>query len=295
MRQHPPFELSRGHVARIVLMEGNTAERRARAKELGVRSSSEIYAISIKAHFPEIEIDVVNAADREWGFPDGRQLSDYDGFVVSGSSLHAYDKDFAVTNQIGLIAKAGEAGLPIFGSCWGLQIAAMAAGGQVEYHPKGREVGFARKIVLTDAGKKHPMFAGKGPVFDAPCIHYDEVTRMPEGAVLLASNSHSLVQAATIPLGNSEVWAVQYHPEFDLQQLAQLYNLYKEDMLAQGFFANSESLEAYCAKLLALVGNPSNEGLAWELGIDEDITEDRRRRAEIIAWIEAKVLLARLG
>jgi GMP synthase (glutamine-hydrolysing) len=61
------------------------------------------------------------------------------------------------------------------------------------------------------------MFAGKGAVFDAPCIHYDEVTRLPDNATLLASNAHSVVQAAVVPVGRSEVWAVQYHPNSTLR------------------------------------------------------------------------------
>lgn len=274
----------------LLLMEGNTAARRARAVELGVRSSSEIYAMAIRAHFPDLELAVVNAADEDWSIPGGRQLSDFDGMVVTGSSLHAYDQEFAVTNQIRMIADAGDAGLPIFGSCWGLQIAAMAAGGLVEYNPRGREVGFARKIVVNAAGEQHPMFAGKTGVFDAPCIHYDEVTRLPDGATLLASNSHSLVQAAVVPLGKSEVWAVQYHPEFDIRQLAQLYTLYADDMLSQGFFADRAALDAHVALVEGLARNPADAGLAWQLGVDEDITDDRRRRAEIINWIETCVL-----
>ena len=246
--------------------------------------------MAIRAHFPDLELAVVNAADEDWSIPGGRQLSDFDGMVVTGSSLHAYDQEFAVTNQIRMIADAGDAGLPIFGSCWGLQIAAMAAGGLVEYNPRGREVGFARKIVVNAAGEQHPMFAGKTGVFDAPCIHYDEVTRLPDGATLLASNSHSLVQAAVVPLDKSEVWAVQYHPEFDIRQLAQLYTLYADDMLSQGFFADRAALDAHVALVEGLARNPADAGLAWQLGVDEDITDDRRRRAEIINWIETCVL-----
>jgi GMP synthase (glutamine-hydrolysing) len=274
----------------LLLMEGNTAEKRALGVQLGVRSSSEIYSIAIRAHFPDIALVVVNAADEDWVIPGGRQLSDFDGLVVTGSSLHAYDKDFAVTNQIAMISNAGDAGLPIFGSCWGLQIAAMAAGGLVARNPGGREVGIARKILVNEQGAKHPMFRGKTGVFDAPCIHYDEVTRLPEGATLLASNSHSRIQAALIPLGKSEVWAVQYHPEFDLQQLVQLYTLYADDMVEQGFFADRPTLSAYVANLSALANNPADLGLAWQLGIDEDITNDRRRRREIINWIEGCIL-----
>ena len=276
-------------MTRLLLMEGNTADKRARAAELGVRSSSEIYALAILAHFPDFDLDVVNAADADWAIPGGRSFADYDGFVVTGSSLHAYDREFAVTNQIAMLRDAAEAGLPVFGSCWGLQIAVMAAGGQVEYNPRGREVGFARKIVRTAAGADHPMFAGKGAVFDAPCIHYDEVTRLPDNATLLASNAHSVVQAAVVPVGRSEVWAVQYRPEFDIAQLVQLYTLYADDMIAQGFFSDRAALDAYVKVLTGLAAAPQDAGLAWQLGVDEDITDDSRRRAEILNWIKAFV------
>ncbi len=279
-------------MTRLLLMEGNVAERRARAKSLGMRTSSEIYAEAIRAHFPQIEIDVVNAADPDFAIPAGRSFGDYQGFVVSGSALHAYDTDFAVINQIDLLKQAAEAGLPCFGSCWGLQIAAMAAGGEVAYHPHGKEVGFARKIMPTEAGRRHAMFRHKPPVFDAPCIHYDEVTRLPEGATLLASNAHSKVQAAIIPLGTSEVWAVQYHPEYDVRQVLAIYRLYAEDMISPDFFPDLAALEAYCTKLQALVDAPTKAGTAWELGVDADILDDTTRRGEIIAWIEEKVLVS---
>ncbi len=272
---------------KILLMEGNIAERRAKGAALGVRSSSGIYRDSLLAHFPDLEIDIFNPEDP---LPGRNALAAYDGMIISGSGLHAYDTDFAVTNQIALVREAAEVGLPIFGSCWGLQIAAMAAGGLVEYHAQGREVGFARKIMVTEAGRNHPMFARKGPVFDAPCIHYDEVTRLPEHATLLATNAHSEVQAALIPLANSEIWAVQYHPEFDAAHLADLYRLYADDMVGQGFFADLNELEDYAARLTALDSHPDNAALAWQLGVDADITDDARRRAEIIAWVETCVI-----
>lgn len=275
---------------KLLMMEGNTADRRERGSSLGVRTTSEIYTLAISAHFPDLQIDVVNGADEDWAIPGNRTFSDYDGFVICGSSLHAYDDIFPVTNQIALLTRAAQAGLPAFGSCWGLQIAAVAAGGQVAFNPRGREVGIARKIELNEEGRAHPMFSGKRRVFDAPCIHYDEVIRLPEGATLLASNAHSEVQAAVIPLGNSEVWAVQYHPEFDLQQLAQLYTLYADEMIRQGFFRDQADLDAYRVKLDALSRKPDDMGLAWQLGVDSDITDDEMRRTEILNWIRSRVL-----
>lgn len=277
-------------MTRLLLMEGNTKDKRDLADKLGVRTASAIYSKAILDHYPDVEIDILNAADEGEVIPHGRSFADYDALVISGSGLHAYDDSFAVTNQIENLKIAGATGMPIFGSCWGLQIATIAAGGKVGLSPNGREIGFARKIVPTDAGKNHPMLVKKGPAFDAPCIHYDEVTQLPDDAILLASNRHSEVQAAIVPVGKSKVWAVQYHPEFDLLQLQQLLTLYESDMINQKFFADLESLKEYRDKLKSLADNPDDSSLAWQLGIDSDITNDELRRGEILSWLNSEVL-----
>ena len=282
-------------MTRLLLLEGNPADRRAQARARGVRWSSEIYAQAIAAHFPDLALDVSYAVDPGEHLPAGRGWGDYAGLVITGSALHAYDRTPAVADQIALMVEAADHGLPIFGSCWGLQIATIAAGGHVARSPRGREVGIARKIALTPAGQAHAMFSkkglfGKGTVFDAPCIHYDEVSALPPGATLLAGNAHSAVQAALIPLGRSTVWGVQYHPEFDLAQIAQLNRLDEADMIAQGFFADHAAIAAHNGKLEALHADRSRADLAWQLGVDGDLLDDRQRRAEIIAWIESEVL-----
>ena len=277
-------------MTRLLLLEGNPADRRAQARIKGVRWSSEIYAEALLAHYPDLVLDVIYGADADGALPAGADWADYAGMVVTGSALHAYDPDPEVTRQIDWLIAACDHGLPVFGSCWGLQIAVVAAGGVVAKSPHGREVGIARKIVPTPAGAAHPMLAGKGPVFDAPCIHYDEVARLPENATLLAANAHSPVQAALVPLGRSTVWGVQYHPEFDLAQIAQLNRLDEADMIAQGFFADHAAIAAHNALLEALHADRTRTDLAWQLGLDADILDDRRRRAEVIAWLDTEVL-----
>ena len=71
-----------------------------------------------------------------------------------------------VAKQIDLTRRAYRAQVPSFGSCWAAQIAVVAAGGQVQPNPNGREMGIARKIELTPAGRAHPMYEGKASVFD---------------------------------------------------------------------------------------------------------------------------------
>lgn len=277
---------------RILMLEGNTLATQKKAAALGVRSASEVYGEAVAAHFPDLPIDVLNGADRDQHLPAGAQLSDYAGLVISGSGLHAYDETFEVRNQIEVVRAYAETGGPILGSCWGLQIAVMAAGGSVALSPNGREIGIARKIVLNEAGRAHTFFKGKRAVFDAPCIHYDEVSGMPEGAVLLASNDHSAVQAAIVPVGASEVWAVQYHPEFDMAQLSMLMTLYGKAMISEGFFNTEEERAAHAALYDRLTTHADDASAAWRLGVDGDVLDDRHRRAEIINWVEACVLAA---
>ncbi|MCJ9427965.1 type 1 glutamine amidotransferase [Kordiimonas marina] len=277
-------------MAHLLLMEGNPKKVREKAAAISVRAASEVYGQSISAHFPDIDLTVVNAADPDAEIPGGLSLSDFDGMVISGSSLRAFDNDPGVTRQIDLLKAFCETGKPVLGSCWGLQIAAIAAGGEVAPSPKGREIGFARKVTLNEAGRAHPYFKGRHHSFDAPCIHYDEVSRLPAGATLLCGNRHSEVQGAVIPIGKSEVWAVQYHPEFDVEQLSMLFRLYKEDLVSQGFFHTEDEAETFKGLLDKLVENPEAKAAAWQLGIDADILHDEMRRAEIINWVEHCIL-----
>ncbi len=88
-------------------------------------------------------------------------LENYDGVTMTGSALNIYNGGEPVTRQIELAKAVFAAGVPFFGSCWGLQVAVTAAGGEVRANPRGREFGFARRILLTDAGSAASFVRGK--------------------------------------------------------------------------------------------------------------------------------------
>jgi len=210
--------------------------------------------------------------------------------VIGGSGLHAYHDEIAVTRQIDLVREIFKTGTPVLGSCWGLQIAVIAAGGIVAKATNQREVGLARKIALTDEGASHPMFQGKAAVFDSPCIHLDEVTQVPDGAVVLASNQHSHVQALSFVRNGTDFWGVQYHPEFDLFHMARLAVLYSDIMIEGGFYRSIEEGKALAADMETLHADPSRYDLSWKLGVDSDVLDDGIRTLEIRNWIEKKVM-----
>lgn len=270
---------------KLLMMEGNPLKVQKKAAKIGVRTASQVYINAIKHFDSSIKIDIINGADGE-KLEQNKSYSDYSGLIISGSSLRAFEPQQEVLNQINFLKDFATSGLPILGSCWGLQIAAIASGGQVGPSNNGRELGIARKITKTEHGFNHPFLKNKNTCFDAPCIHYDEVTRLPSSATLLASNEHSKVQAAIIPVENSEVWGVQYHPEFDIAQLQMLMRLYKQDMFKQNFL----NTEAQYANLMELYDNLENEESSfssrWQLGIDNDILDINKRAAEISNWLD---------
>lgn len=270
---------------RILIADGNTTELNNISRSSGCELGAERYAFEIKRMFPSVHVEIVFPADSDQYLPNGVALSDFDGMVMGGSGLHAFDQTPDVTRQIDLMRSALDAGLKVLGSCWGLQVAAAATGGRVAQSPRGREVGIARKITLTQAGMGHGLFADKPAVFDSPCIHYDEVTQLPSGSVVLASNAHSSVQSAVIRKGSGVFWGMQYHPEFDLPHLANLYLRFADAMIADGFFKDQDDLDLYCARLQALNQDPGRLDLRWQLGIDDDVIDPDQRCLEIRNWV----------
>jgi|EP01047_Picozoa_sp_COSAG01_P037996 GMP synthase (glutamine-hydrolysing) len=62
--------------------------------------------------------------------------------------------------QLELARRAYLTGVPQFGSCWGMQVAARSAGLECLANSAGREQGVSRKISPTQEGSRHPLFRG---------------------------------------------------------------------------------------------------------------------------------------
>lgn len=274
-------------VPKILIADGNTKTNNDQMQAVGGQLGAERYANEIRRMYPDAELVTIYPADSDDYLPKGVSLTDFDGMVMGGSGLHAFDQAPEVTRQVDLMREALESDMQVLGSCWGLQVAAAATGGTVAKSPRGREVGIARKISVTQAGAGHALYMDKPHVFDSPCIHYDEVTHLPAGSVILAENAHSSVQAAVIRVGGGIFWGVQYHPEFDIAHLANLYRRYASDMISQGYFIDEDALETYCGELAALHQDPSRLDLRWRLGIDDDVIDADMRCREIRNWVES--------
>jgi GMP synthase (glutamine-hydrolysing) len=239
----------------------------------------------------DVECTVVHPAHPGGArFPAGIELRSFDGIAWTGSALNAYKDVPEVRAQVELARAAFDSGVPQFGSCWGLQVAATAVGGTVRVNPQGRELGVARKITLTKAGNEHAMFDGKRAPFDAIAVHMDEVTVLPPGASVLASNAVSMVQAAEIRFKAGTFWGTQYHPEYDLNEIATVVLRYGERLVQAGFFADMATLTRFVTDLRSLHANPMRNDLAWLYGLGQDVLDPQRRHLELKQWLNLQVL-----
>jgi GMP synthase (glutamine-hydrolysing) len=269
-----------------LVAESEPPQARAKRRRSVGKSSGETYVEALRALAPDARCYRVKPADAWAELPTGAALTGYDSVFVTGSPLHAYDDTPETRREVEFMRAVFAAGTPAFGSCAGLQVATVAAGGTVRRAQNGREAAFARRITPTGVGRTHPLLAGRPAVYDAPAFHTDEVEHLPEGAVLLATNTLTNVQAAEIRQGDGVFWGVQYHPELGLDEVAGALRRQSEELVREGLARTETDVEDYAADIEALHREPSRRDLAWRFGLDQEVTEPSRRVVEIRNFIE---------
>jgi GMP synthase (glutamine-hydrolysing) len=157
-------------------------------------------------------------------------LADTAGIIVTGSP--AYVTDLEPWNDIaaGYLRDAHEREVPVLGVCYGHQLLAWAFGGDVGFHPAGREIGSVA-VHTTDAASDDRLFAELPAQFTAQVSHQQSVLGLPQGAILLASNDFDPHHA--FRLGQTS-WGVQFHPEFNAGITRAYITARQDDLRAEG-------------------------------------------------------------
>lgn len=139
------------------------------------------------------------------------ELTGSDGLLVLGGPQSATDGD-EVSGLGGvrhLLRQAIERDLPTLAVCLGAQLLAQAGGGRVRRGSDGPEVG-PGLVAKRDAADADPVF---GPLPLSPDVvqwHHDEISQLPTGATLLASNPRYDHQAYRV---GRRVYGLQFHIE----------------------------------------------------------------------------------
>lgn len=115
---------------------------------------------------------------------------------------------------------------PVFGSCWGHQFMALAAGGEVIGDRERSEVG-SFEITLGEQGSKDPLFENFPSSFFVQLGHNDRVSRLPEGWVELAASERCPNQV--IRLEGRPVYGTQFHSELNEDRLRERLQVYLQE------------------------------------------------------------------
>jgi len=133
------------------------------------------------------------------------------GLVVLGGPMGAADDHRApyLPDVRALLRAAVAAEQPTLAVCLGAQLLALAHGGRIAPNPDGPELG-AQLVAKRTAAATDPLW---GPLPITPDVvqwHFDAITALPAGAILLAGSP--LCENQAFRLGRL-AWGVQFHIE----------------------------------------------------------------------------------
>jgi GMP synthase-like glutamine amidotransferase len=163
-----------------------------------------------------------------------------DGVIISGSPRDAWSDSPDVLQLLEFVQRTISRSQPTLGVCFGHQLLGRGLGADVRQNPAGWEVG-ARKVKLTSDGLNSALFAGFDPEFEAIESHRDAVLTLPPAGKLLASNTHTPIQAFSV---GERFFGVQFHPEMDGEILRFVWTERREKFRGQVGFDLDHALDS---------------------------------------------------
>lgn len=174
--------------------------------------------------------------------------------IISGSYGTIFEDKPWIPPLLDFIRNAHDLGVHLLGICFGHHAIASALGGEVVFNPRGREMGTV-PVYLTEEGWNSPLFRGFESGGLMSLLHRTHVSRMPEGAVRLAFNRMTPVQAFSV--GNT--FGLQFHPEITPVQLTQLAEMFKYVLIRKEKFL--DSIEHYNDFITSFRDTPAGMGI----------------------------------
>ena len=245
---------------KILIVEGNLKEENQSFTEGGIKTHTESLKDSISYFTNDLEIDVVNPSSDKNISEVAKGLEKFDGMIWGGSSLNIYNDTLEIRRQIEFMKSCQNKIKNILAICWGLQVAATVAGGQVKRCMTGSHRGIAHDIEINSNGLQHPIYKNKNETFNTPAFNFDEVVKLPKNSILLASNPINKVMGVNFKSGVSDIWGIQYHPEITYDKMISLIHFRKDRLLNNKAFVDEQEINNHVA-MIAEENKKSNKDL----------------------------------
>lgn len=175
-------------------------------------------------HLPEANLPEIHVAAGH-ALPE---ISDFDGFIISGSEMGVYDKTDWMEPLKTFLQALRDQRVPVFGICFGHQIMAEAYGGRAEKIDGGYEIGVRQYTQKPDsvADDQPPQET----LFAAHAMHQDQVVSIPPSARVTAKAPYCPVAALDYQF---PARSLQFHPEYSTQFVAEAIDMFEGKIISE--------------------------------------------------------------
>ena len=194
---------------------------------------------------PSSKVTIINPENDDETSKVLENMDQYNGIIFTGGAMRLNDMTDVIKKHINFASNCFKHNNKILAICWGLQVCSVAAGGKVAAGKNGAHIGIATDVEINDEGKNNPIFKNKKFRFNTPAFNFDEVCELPKGATLLASDKVNKNMGVYFKSGNSEIWGLQYHPDYEYWQMVNLSNARMGKMIAKEYFRDEESFKKH--------------------------------------------------
>ena len=227
----------------ILIVEGNIPKD----SEVFIRAAGASASVNLKNLVLKLEpnsnVKIINPGIDEETKKALEVINIYHGIIFTGGAMRINDLTDEIKKHINFASNCFNHKKKILAICWGLQVCSTAAGGRVAPWKNGAHIGIASSVEINKEGRKNLIYKNKKLKFTTPAFNFDEVCETPEGATLLSSDKVNKVMCVYFKSGNSEIWGLQYHPDYEYHQIINLSNERKDQMIANKYFKDKNDFE----------------------------------------------------
>lgn len=155
-------------------------------------------------------------------------IDEVDAFLITGSKFSVYDDEEWIHRLGAFVVQLNERKKKLLAICFGHQLVAHFLGGKTAKSDRGWAVGVQHCAVTEDLAGN----ASSGESLYLLASHQDQVVKVADGAVTIASNEYC--PHVMTRLGNHTL-TLQWHAEFNKDYFKELLNL-RRDILGEDNF-----------------------------------------------------------